>query len=39
MENLRTSLRLKLSAGPLSAETTRKIAETLDAAAKAIEES
>jgi DNA-binding PadR family transcriptional regulator len=39
MENLRTSLRLKLATGPLSAETTRKIAETLDAAAKAIEES
>jgi DNA-binding PadR family transcriptional regulator len=39
MENLRTSLRLKLGTGPLSAETTRQIAETLDAAAKAIEES
>jgi DNA-binding PadR family transcriptional regulator len=39
MENLRTSLRLKLGFGPMSAETTRKIAETLDAAAKAIEES
>ncbi len=39
MENLKTSLRLKLGAGPLSAESTRKIAETLDAAAKAIEES
>jgi len=39
MENLRTSLRLKLGSGPLSAETTRKIAETLDAAANAIEES
>ncbi len=39
MENLRTSLRLKLGTGPLSAESTRKIAETLDAAAKAIEES
>ncbi len=38
MENLKTSLRLKLGSGPLSAETTRKIAETLDAAAKAIEE-
>jgi DNA-binding PadR family transcriptional regulator len=39
MENLRTSLKLKLGSGPLSAETTRKIADTLDAAAKAIEES
>jgi DNA-binding PadR family transcriptional regulator len=39
MENLKTSLRLKLGSGPLSAEATRKIAETLDAAAKAIEES
>ena len=37
MENLRTCLRLKLGAGPLSAETTRKIADTLDAAARTIE--
>jgi len=38
MENLRTSLRLKLGAGPLSDAATRKVAEILDAAAKAIEE-
>ncbi len=38
MENLKTSLRLKLGAGTLSAEATRKIAEALDAAAKAVEE-
>jgi DNA-binding PadR family transcriptional regulator len=38
MENLRTSLRLKISAGALSEAATRKIAEILDAAAKAIEE-
>jgi DNA-binding PadR family transcriptional regulator len=38
MENLRTTLRLKLGANALSAETTRKIADTLDAAARTIED-
>ena len=38
MENLRTTLRLKLGAAAPSAETTRKIADTLDRAARAIEE-
>jgi DNA-binding PadR family transcriptional regulator len=39
MENLRTSLRLRLSRGPLSAEQSAVIADALDAAAKAVEAS
>ena len=36
MENLKTSLRLKLNAKPLDAETVRQIAAQIDAAAVAI---
>ena len=39
MENLRTALRLKLGRAALPPEATRKIADALDAAARAIEES
>jgi DNA-binding PadR family transcriptional regulator len=37
MENLRTSLRLRLSRGPLDDAQVETIAEALDAAAKAVE--
>ncbi len=39
MENLKTALRLKLGQAEPSAETIRKIADTLDSAARTIEES
>lgn len=39
MENLRTALKLRLSRGPLSPEQLAAIADTLDAAAKAVETS
>lgn len=38
MENLKIALRLKLGRGGLAPEITRKIADTLDAAARAVEE-
>jgi DNA-binding PadR family transcriptional regulator len=38
MENLRNALRLKLGRGGLAPEVTRKIADTLDATARQIEE-
>jgi DNA-binding PadR family transcriptional regulator len=38
MENLRTALRLRLSAGPLTDEQVSRVAEALDAAAKAVEQ-
>ncbi len=38
MENLRTALRLKLGQGGLPPDMTRKIADTLDAVARQIEE-
>jgi DNA-binding PadR family transcriptional regulator len=37
MENLKLSLRLRLSQGPLSAEQVAKISDILDAAAKGVE--
>jgi DNA-binding PadR family transcriptional regulator len=39
MENIKTALRLKLGGDALSPETVRKIADTLDEAARQIEES
>ena len=38
MENLRTALRLRLSAGPLSDDQVAAVAAALDAAAKAVEQ-
>ena len=38
MENLRTAMRLRLSAGPLCDQQVAAVAEALDAAAKAVEQ-
>jgi hypothetical protein len=38
MENLRTALKLRLSAGPLSEEQVQAVAAALDAAARAVEQ-